>query len=595
MTFYLGYTLLYFNKTPPHTYFGNQLISKTNKEQLRELIAEKINSLEKSSVIFEIEGNKIETSLASLGVEFDTNVSLERTWSLAKSPSFKNDQLGKIKAIFVKTDVKPIYHIDFTQLSNFLDSLLSKYEIKAKNASINFEAGKIQVSKEAAGKVIDRSSLYLELRDRIEDLSQSPIILTQINDPPQINILQAQSALNKVEGLNNQRIVLAYGYDTWKLSGQTLLSILKFYPYGQEDGYSAQFSFGDKPTTINWLKLVDSPEPKLNINFDKEKLDIFIDNIAKSIDQQTINATLKFEEGRVVEFTPARDGQKLDRELTKKLVADKVSIDSISPDKDINIALPVKVAKAKIANEEINNLGIKELLGRGVSYFSGSITNRIYNISLGAKRINGTLIKPGELFSFNTAVGEVSGSTGYKQAYVISSGRTVLDDGGGICQVSTTVFRAALNSGLPIVKRTAHAYRVAYYEQRGFKPGLDATVWAPAVDLIFKNDTANHILVQTIVDTARARLEVDIYGTGDNRKVEITEPVISNVKPPPPDKYQEDPTLPKGTTKQVDFSAWGANSVFTRKVYKGDELIIDDNFKSYFRPWQAVYLVGTGG
>ena len=178
---------------------------------------------------------------------------------------------------------------------------------------------------------------------------------------------------------------------------------------------------------------------------------------------------------------------------------------------------------------------------------------------------------------------------------MISSGRTVLDDGGGICQVSTTVFRAALNAGLPIVSRTAHAYRVGYYEQRGFKAGLDATVWAPAVDLAFKNDTDRHILVQAVVDRAGGKLQVDIYGTGDGRRVELSEPVISNIKPAPEPRYQADPTLPKGTIKQVDFAAAGATSVFTRKVYKGDQLIIDDTFKSNFRPWQAVYLVGTGG
>jgi vancomycin resistance protein YoaR len=102
-------------------------------------------------------------------------------------------------------------------------------------------------------------------------------------------------------------------------------------------------------------------------------------------------------------------------------------------------------------------------------------------------------------------------------------------------------------------------------------------------------------LVQTIVDPASARLQVDIYGTRDGRRVEMTEPVVSNIRPAPEPLYQDDPTLPKGTTKQVDFAAAGATSVFTRKVYKGDKLIIDDTIKSNFRPWQAVFLVGTGG
>ena len=262
---------------------------------------------------------------------------------------------------------------------------------------------------------------------------------------------------------------------------------------------------------------------------------------------------------------------------------------------DIRINLPVSVSTARIVNDQVNSLGIRELIGKGVSYFAGSIPNRIFNIELGAKRINGTIIAPGEVFSFNNTVGEVSGQTGYRQAYVISSGRTILDDGGGICQVSTTIFRAALNSGLPIVSRTAHAYRVGYYEQRGFGPGLDATVFSPSVDFKFKNDTEKHILIQTIFNRSNAMLEVDIYGTRDDRIVELSKPVILSRSPALPELRQDDPTLPKGTIKQVDFAAEGASVYFTRKVYRRGQLLYDDNIKSNFKPWQAIFLVGTGG
>ena len=325
------------------------------------------------------------------------------------------------------------------------------------------------------------------------------------------------------------------------------------------------------------------------------KPSLLISDIASYIDKQTADATIEFDGQKVTSFTPASDGQQLNQTLAKNLILEKISVDNLHPEKNISILLPVEVTRAKIANKEINSLGVRELIGTGVSYFAGSIPNRKFNIELGAKLISGTLIAPGETFSFNKLVGPVSREQGFKQAYVINKGRTVLDDGGGICQVSTTVFRAVLNSGLPIVKRTAHAYRVGYYEQKGFKPGFDATIFSPSVDLQFKNDTANHILVQAKVDTANAKLQVDIYGTSDGRKVEISNAVVSNITPAPPPLYQDDPTLPKGTVKQVDFEAQGATSVFSRKVYKGDQVIIDETIRSNFRPWQAVYLVGTGG
>ena len=152
------------------------------------------------------------------------------------------------------------------------------------------------------------------------------------------------------------------------------------------------------------------------------------------------------------------------------------------------------------------------------------------------------LIPPGDIFSFNQTGGDITAATGYKQAYVIKEGRTVLDDGGGVCQDSTTLFRAVLNAGLPVVKRTAHAYRVGYYEQ-GFPPGLDATVFYPSVDFQFKNDTKHHILLQAYV--SGISLTVDLYGTSDGRVTTLTTPVVGEQTPPPPELRKDDPTLPK--------------------------------------------------
>ena len=415
-----------------------------------------------------------------------------------------------------------------------------------------------------------------------------------MHDQAAVSDLGAERALEKVRSLSNQTVVFNYKYDSWRFSNQKLFDLLKFEPEGFGDDL-IQLQLGQSPILVKDIKKTAAGKAQLLVTLDEEKIDKLIEDISVSVNQPTVDATLEVSGNKVTRFIPAQDGQVLDAAVLKKLLLDKISIESISQDKVISIDLPVKVTKAKIANQEVNNLGIVELLGTGVSYFAGSIANRIYNIVLGTSLINGTIVAPGEVFSFNALVGPVSAEQGFKQAYVIQQGRTVLDDGGGICQVSTTVFRAALNSGLPIVKRTAHAYRVSYYEQRGFKPGFDATIFSPSVDLQFKNDTSRHILVQAKVDRANARLQVDIYGTSDGRRVEISEPVVSNVTPPPEPKYEEDATLTKGTVKQVDFAAHGATSIFTRKVYRGSELIINDTIRSNFRPWQAVYLVGTGG
>lgn len=315
--------------------------------------------------------------------------------------------------------------------------------------------------------------------------------------------------------------------------------------------------------------------------------------IIEKLNIEPIDSIFTFQSGKVTVFKPSKDGQTANIERLKSLISTKfLTVVSSSKPEIIVIEIPVKVLKPKITTDKANNLGIKELLASGTSLFQHSIPNRIYNISLAATRLNGILVPPGEVFSFGKALGDVSAFTGYLQAYVIQNGKTILGDGGGVCQVSTTFFRALLNAGLPIIERHAHAYRVGYYEQDS-PPGLDATVFVPSVDLKFKNDTGNYILVQSYIDPNIQRLTFELYGTKDGREVSITTPVVTNQTSAPPDVFQDDPTLPKGQVKQVDFAAAGASVYFTRQVTKNGKVIISDRFDSNFRPWQAVYLRGT--
>jgi vancomycin resistance protein YoaR len=241
----------------------------------------------------------------------------------------------------------------------------------------------------------------------------------------------------------------------------------------------------------------------------------------------------------------------------------------------------------------VNNLGIKELIGRGTSRFSGSIPSRVFNVSLASSRINGVLVAPNETFSFASAIGDISKYTGYKEAYIIQNGKTILGDGGGVCQVSTTLFRAVMNAGLPIIERHAHAYRVGYYEQDS-GPGLDATVFVPSVDFKFLNDTGNYILIQTSVNTKNLTADFKIYGTSDGRKSTVSKPVVTDQIAPADDLYVDEPTLPMGKIVQLEHRAWGARVSFSYTVEKGGTQIYQKNFVSVYQPWQAVYQRGVG-
>jgi vancomycin resistance protein YoaR len=305
------------------------------------------------------------------------------------------------------------------------------------------------------------------------------------------------------------------------------------------------------------------------------------------VNREPRNAVFMFENGGVTEFQADIKGVELDRAELKN------TLEKALTEFNEKVALPVKLTEPEIKASEVNDLGIKELLGRGESSFSHSIPSRVFNVALAAKRINYALIPPGEVFSFNKEVGEISSATGYQSAYVIKDGRTVLGDGGGTCQVSTTMFRAAMRAGLPIVERKAHSYRVTYYEQ-GSGPGVDATVYAPTADLKFLNDTPEHILVQTVVDTKNLTMQVDIFGTSDGRVSSISEPKVWGQSPPPEPLFEDDPTLAVGVVKQIDWAAWGAKTSFEYEVERDGEMIYEKTFYSSFRPWQAVYLRGVG-
>lgn len=330
---------------------------------------------------------------------------------------------------------------------------------------------------------------------------------------------------------------------------------------------------------------------KSQIEYDDSGIKDFLTSSEEKYNLPAKNALFKFEKGKVINFRKESNGLKISSDQFLKDF-DKTVENLKSNNSNKQIVLNTEVIKPEIKLADINEYGIEEFIAEGKSDFTHSIPQRVHNLMLAASKFNGVLIPKGKEFSFNETVGDISSLTGYQPAYIIKEGKTVLGDGGGVCQVSTTFFRAALNAGLPIIERQAHAYRVGYYENDS-QPGFDATVYAPSVDLKIKNDTPGYILIETEVDTENNLLYFRLYGKKDSRRVEISQATVYDVVPPLEPKYQDDPTLKKGVVKQVDFPAWGSKAFFTYKVFQGEKLVIDNKFFSNFRPWAAVYLVGT--
>lgn len=341
-------------------------------------------------------------------------------------------------------------------------------------------------------------------------------------------------------------------------------------------------------------RLILSPknvQPKFVYN--QQQLTSIIAKISQEVDRPAQDALFEFKLGKVTNFQDSKEGFLTNKEKVEDLILATFKQTPFD-DNQIEMALPIDNAFPKVATSETNRLGIKELIAEGESFFSDSIPTRVFNIILASSYFHGVVVAPDEIFSFGEKIGTISAETGYKKAYVIKDNKTMLEDGGGVCQVSTTLFRAALNAGLPIVERQAHYYRVGFYEQGGYPPGLDATVYPPSPDFKFKNDTSAYLLIQTEISQNLKRLTFKIYGTKDGRKVEMTKPKITSQTPPPDPIYSDDPTLPVGVTKKFDSAHWGAKVSFTRKVFNLDGSLKEEKtFLSNYKAWPAVYLRGT--
>jgi len=348
----------------------------------------------------------------------------------------------------------------------------------------------------------------------------------------------------------------------------------------------------DRATLSAWLAFSPTLTPDgtvaLAVQLNRDRVSAYLQEIAAQMDRPAHDARLDFDPaaGQVIVLSASQTGQQVDVEAG----ADRIEAALLTDDQR-EIALPVAILQPRVDSNRIAEMGIVEKVSEGTTYFAGSSRDRVHNIVTAAEKFRGVVIPPGEEFSFNRYVGEITAANGFVEGLIIGAERTAVGIGGGVCQVSTTVFRAAFWGGFPITARTAHGYVVSWYEP---PRGLDATIYTPDVDFRFRNDTGHYLLVRPEVDTAKGRVTFYLYGTKVDRTVDMEGPFSSNVRQPEKPIYQEDQTLPAGTIKQVDWAKDGEDVVVTRKVIDGDGTISEDEFVSHYQPWRAVYLYGPG-
>lgn len=441
---------------------GVNVGGKTPKE-VTYMLGQKTTEVVQKGITIKEGENIFTIKVADVGLYFDNEKTISRAVDLNKM----NYNLFDL----YKQDLSLFYDINDDLLEVKIAENLAKINTPALDSKITIEKGEISFTEEKDGEGVDGDKLKESVKSALRQGSVELTVNREVLEP-KITKEVLEANRKTVEDFLSEDIVLADGKKTFEVKKEVL---------------------------AGWIA-PKNENGKIVIVLGTDEISVYLKTLEKQINSNASNARLTIEGGKATTFALSKDGRKLDVEKS----AEKIADEAINSKK---IELKVDVLKADVNEDNMENLGIKELVATGYSDFKGSPVNRVHNVKTGAGKFNGILIKPDEDFSFNKALGPVDASTGFLEELVILQDKTVPQFGGGLCQVSSTAFRAALNAGLPITARRAHAYPVQYYTPYG----VDATIYLPYPDLKFKNDTGKYILVQTRI--AGTKLYFDFYGT----------------------------------------------------------------------------------
>lgn len=563
------YSVVYANKIYPNIYIGNTDFGGLTKDEADKLLQDKADKINNTEINLTQGDNSWKLNIKDLNLQYNTAETAKQLYAYGRGGSFLQNLKQKIGLLFAKKNINSSYEYNADELNTFFTGVFNSVGTPVKNASYVYDDDDLTITDEQSGQEINSDDLITQLDKSISTMTPpGDLVLTVVDVAPTITTAQLQELESEVLDIISSEIKLESERKNITVTKEQIFSWIVVKANTQKD---------------------QSSLPKITIDQDKVKQ--YVASIAKDIDQEPQDAKLSYSSGKVsVSQTPQKgyslDQDKTVEQLTTVLTNRQQSTKNNTTD---TIKLTLKVTEPAVSDTNIDNLGIKEQISSGTTNFAGSSDNRIANIKKGASMFNGLLIKPGDTLSAISVIGNPSAETGYVSELVIKEGKTTSEYGGGLCQVSTTLFRASLNAGLEILERTNHAYRVSYYEP---PVGMDATVYYPNPDLVIKNNTDHYILIQTKVEGTS--ITFDLYGTKDSRQVSISDPKITETWDPPADKYVESSELAAGVIKKTESAHQGAKTEFTYKVTKDGKTIIDETFYSVYKAWQAVYLYGPG-
>ncbi len=575
----VGYQLLYAGRIFPGVLVAGVDLSGLSPQEAALTLSQRLSYPLSGKVLFR-DGEKVwVASPAQLGLVFDPSTTAQAAYRLGRSGSLFQALEGQLRARGSGYAVSPVVVFDQRVAYQFLQGLAQQVNRPVVEAGLHLEGTNVVATPGQSGRVLNVEATLIYLSAQLQTFrdGEVPLVIQEVQ--PQVLDVSAQAETARAILSQPMQLFIPNAQPgdagPWVYDVQVLANMLG----------------------VQRVQNGDKSEVQLTLNPDA--LRQILEGIQTQVDRPAANARFHFDEnsGQLVLLSPSLSGRSLDISASLQAVQEALLRGEH--------AIPLAVRETQPAVTDTataQQLGITQLLPNGVqtTYFWGSSAERIQNIQTAAARFDGLLVAPGETFSMGQALGDVSLDNGFTEALIIYGGRTIKGVGGGVCQVSTTLFRTVFFAGFPIVERVPHAYRVSYYEETSSGAsdsrlaGLDATVYFPLVDFKFKNDTPYWLLMETNVDVSSRALTWRLYSTYDGRTVTWQTSGPQNIVPAPEPLFKENPDLRPGQIKQVDWAANGADVIVNRTVWKNGAVYLQDEVRTHYQPWQAVCEYAPG-
>ena len=566
----------YQDRIAPNVFIGTVDVGGLDVESARQKVQGRIDAILTDGIIVKLNGTQETLPMSTLvgsdmieHVTFDVDGAIKQATTVAHADNPIQDTALLLVNTRTPQTVRVPVEVNSKKIETLLRELFPTGERERKNAGFTFTrqngqwSGATQAG--APGRVFHIEPFEAKLHDNLTRLKPSPIRLEQTNEEPDVTQADAKQLVGQAEAVLNADEAMVLRADQ------------------EDDAQTREMT----DVTLAGMLEPQHGDDKLRLAVNEERLKDFLAPAMKRLEQPAQNARFSIKEGRVEEFVGSRPGVEIDLETTRK------NIESAINTSQTTARLATRTTNPDVTTDEVNDLGITEKLGVGTSSYAGSPANRISNIKNGVRLLNGLLIEPGETFSLNEALKPYSHENGYLPELVIKGDKIEPEIGGGLCQIGTTTFRATMNSALPVAERRNHSLVVSYYnDPSNGNPGTDATLYDPAPDFKFTNDTGNYVLFQAESLDAQQKLRFTFWGTSDGRDGHYTNPVVHNWIPHGPTKEIESPELEPGQRKCQE-AHMGANASFTYIVEQPDGETKERLFSSHYRPLPRICLVGV--